>query len=118
MFKITSNSFPLMIILVLLVSCNKDIPKDAPHCIKSKIKDIKKADIKNPPGCVWQYTFEGKTVYYIPPYCCDIMGEVLDENCNLICHPDGGITGSGDDICPDFFTTRSNELLLWQDDRK
>jgi hypothetical protein len=104
--------------ILVLSSCNKDIPKDAPDCIKSKIRDIKKADIRNPPGCVWQYTFDGKKVYYIPPYCCDIMGELFDEDCNLICHPDGGIAGSGDGLCPDFFTTRSNELLLWQDDRK
>jgi len=48
--------------------------------------------------------YKGKEVNYKPAErCCDQMGEVRDTSGNIICHPDGGITGKGDGKCPDFF---------------
>jgi len=58
---------------------------------------------------------KGKTYFYIPPYCCDMFGDLYDDTCNLICHPDGGFSGIGDGSCPDIEIKK--ETLVWQDDR-
>jgi hypothetical protein len=97
---------------------NEDIPKEVPNCIKAKIEDIKEQAVWNPPAKIYSYKYNNETVYYIPPRCCDIMSTLYDENCNIICYPDGGIAGNGDGLCPDFFTKRTGERLIWEDDRK
>jgi hypothetical protein len=103
---------------VLFSACrNDEIPAGLPACVKEKISLLKSKPTQNPPASVWQYQYKGQTVYYLPPACCDQMGELYDENCNLICHPDGGITGRGDGKCEDFFSTRQNEELVWEDKR-
>jgi hypothetical protein len=56
-------------------------------------------------------------VYYLPPRCCDIQGQVFNRAGGVICAPDGGLTGAGDGRCPDFFATRSDEEILWRDPR-
>ena len=104
----------------LLVSgCSKnDIPNGVPDCIAQRIKQLEAASVANPPARVVQYTYNGQTVYYIPPKCCDIPSILLDENCNSICAPDGGLTGGGDGKCTDFFQKRTNEKVIWADSRK
>ncbi|MBC8051936.1 MAG: hypothetical protein H7Y13_02625 [Sphingobacteriaceae bacterium] len=82
------------------------------------IKDIESEHVSNPPRSVWQYTYHGKIVYYIPAICCDIPSRLLDNECKLICNPDGGFTGAGDGKCTDFLTARTDEKLIWQDKRK
>lgn len=55
-----------------------------------------------------QYRYQGKTVYYVPPGCCDLPGMLYDDQGRLLCHPDGGFTGLGDRRCPDFADTRTD----------
>jgi hypothetical protein len=81
------------------------------------IQEIKSENVWNPPAEIWQYYYNGKVVYYIPPRCCDIPGKLFNENGNLVCNPDGGITGGGDGGCIDFFDNRSDEKLIWKDKR-
>lgn len=81
-------------------------------------RKIKREPVRNPPASIWLYRYQGKIVYYIPPYCCDVFGALYDTNCNLVCHPDGGITGNGDGVCPDFFETATKIKLIWQDERE
>lgn len=108
----------LFIFLLISSGCNnEDIPKEVPNCINDKIKNIKEQTVWNPPAKIYQYQYKGETVYYIPPRCCDIMSTLYDEDCNIICSPDGGIAGNGDGICPDFFTNRTDEKLIWEDER-
>ncbi|MFH1004578.1 MAG: hypothetical protein V1781_03660 [Bacteroidota bacterium] len=108
-----------LISVLTLTSCEKlDVPKETPACIKKEIRKIKSDKVRNPPASVWQYDYNGQTVYYIPPYCCDIPSQLFDNDCNQICSPDGGLSGAGDGKCPDFFSQRKNEKLIWQDDRK
>ena len=72
---------------------------------------------KNPPGKLWQYTYRGQVVYYVPPSCCDVPGELYASDGATLCEPDGGITGRGDGKCADFFEARTDEKLLWADTR-
>lgn len=98
---------------------NRDntIPDGVPACIRDEIRRMQSEPVANPPASVWQYEYEGALVYYIPPQCCDEPSKLLDENCNHICSPDGGLTGKGDGKCPSFFDTRTNEKLIWKDER-
>ncbi|MFN4151183.1 MAG: DUF6970 domain-containing protein, partial [Candidatus Sericytochromatia bacterium] len=89
-----------------------------PLIINQSISSFINEPVKNPPVVIKQYQYKGKTVYYIPPSCCDIPSQLYSQEGNLICSPDGGITGNGDSKCNDFFSERKNEKLIWKDMRK
>jgi len=109
----------VLILVLLLGGCSKaDLPDDTPSCIKSIIRKMEREDPRNPRGSVWQYTYRGTTVYFIPADCCDQYSELLDSDCNLLCAPDGGITGTGDGRCADFFSERKDEKVIWEDGRR
>ena len=114
------NKILLLIVFSLLISsCNKeDILKGTPQCIKKEIDEIADGEVWNPPAKVYSYKYNGQTVYYFPTRYCDFMSSLYDENCNLICSPDGGIIRNGDGQCSGFFNTRTEEKLIWEDKRK
>lgn len=105
-------------LLFFVRQCGKDDYGNAPDCVITKIREISKEDVWNPPAKIYSYVYEGKTVYFIPQHCCDIPSQLFDSDCNLICNPDGGFTGRGDGHCADFFATRTDEKLLWEDTRE
>ena len=106
-------------LLLFSQQCSKeDVAKGTPDCIKNRIKEIANADVWNPPAKIYRYSYNGRKVFFIPQRCCDIPSQLLDEDCNVICQPDGGFSGSGDGACSDFFTARTGEQLIWEDDRK
>jgi hypothetical protein len=94
------------------------IRHDTLSCIQQKIEAYKKQPLTNPPMSVYQYNYNGQVVYFVSAPCCDRYSVVYDKECNVICHPSGGITGRGDGKCADFFTARTDEKLLWKDERK
>lgn len=104
---------------LLSLGCrNNDIPNGVPTCLQTRIDLIKAQGVWSPPAKVYQYRYEGRTVYFIPQHCCDIPSMLLDEQCNTICLPDGGFAGSGDGKCSDFFEKRTDEKLIWADTRQ
>ena len=109
----------IIIATIVMVGCEKPgtVDADVPECIKTKIKELQQEAVRNPPASVWQYEYNGQTVYYVPPYCCDMYGTLYNSNCEIICHPDGGFTGKGDGRCTDFSSKRKNEKLIWKDNR-
>lgn len=111
-----NSVFHFLFLFVFAVSaCHKtEIPKDTPACIRRKINVMKVESVRNPPAEVWRFDSNGEHVYYISAQCCDIMSELFDEKCNLICHPDGGFAGGGDGQCTG---ARTNPVLIWKDDR-
>jgi hypothetical protein len=114
------SKFKLILIGFIVLqtqTCKKDDFKDVPVCILEKIEKLKTENPTNPPASVWQYEYNGQTVYYIPAKCCDIPSSLYDTNCKLICSPDGGFTGKGDGKCKDFAEKRTNEKLIWKDAR-
>ena len=92
--------------------------KETNNCIQQKIEEFKKQPVTNPPMSVYQYTYNDKTVYFVSAPCCDRYSILYDSECTIICHPSGGITGAGDGKCTDFFKKRTDERLLWKDNRK
>jgi hypothetical protein len=98
------------------ITCLRDAEPNKP-CIEYVIDQIKNEEVRTPPAKVYEYTYLGNKVYFIPQFCCDFPSVLLDENCNLICNPDGGFTGGGDGNCSNFFKERKNEKIIWEDDR-
>jgi hypothetical protein len=109
----------ILFAVAIFSGCTKNcVERDGiPACISAKIESLKTQPKGNPAYSVYEYTYNGKKVYYFPPQCCDQFSELYDANCNLICHPDGGIAGGGDGNCTDFISTRKDEVLIWKDNR-
>ena len=110
--------FTLCLLSLWLGCSENDNTEITPSCITEKINAIKKEDVRNPPTKFYRYQYQGKSVYFFPQHCCDFFSELYEDDCTLICAPDGGITGMGDGKCSDFFTERSAPELIWEDDRK
>jgi hypothetical protein len=111
-------------LLPVVAGCEKEgvwakepTTKGSPPCIERKIQEMANAPVANPPARVYSYRYKGQTVYYIPAKCCDIPSLLVDAQCNTICSPDGGLSGQGDGRCPDFFNSRTEETLIWEDPR-
>ncbi len=117
--KITATLFILLVFSACTKTCVEKDGKGSsiPSCIQAKIDQLKSQPKGNPAYSVFQYTYNGKKVYYFPAQCCDQYSDLFDANCNLICHPDGGIAGGGDGTCTDFLSSRKDEVLIWKDDR-
>ncbi len=102
----------LIVIFLIIgnVACKKiDVPKDTPSCIK---KEIRKHE-----DCIKQvvkYEYQGKIVYLFEPVAdpsCSYA--IYDEDCDYLCSPSGGITGTGDGKCPDFYQTAKKIEVIW-----
>ncbi len=86
--------------------------------LKNLIRQLRQEESANPPAKIYRYTYKGEVVYHLTGRCCDLPGQVYDISGNVICEPDGGITGKGDRRCTDFFETRSDETLIWEDNQE
>ncbi len=89
-----------------------------PLWLQALIAQIESEPVTNPPSSIVRYRYQGATVYFRPSRCCDVPSDLFSEAGELLCHPDGGITGRGDGRCPDFFTARTDEQPVWQDPRR
>lgn len=106
-------------LLLFTRQCGKEsLLKGTPDCVLKKINEITSGAVWNPPAQIYSYFYNGEKVYFIPQHCCDFPSELYNEDCNLICSPDGGFSGNGDGRCKDFFTNRKDEKLIWEDERK
>jgi len=102
---------------IFLFACSRDTPAENPAWINKLIKEFEKNPVGNPPQSIWRYEYNGQVVYFVPAHCCDIPSILYDEDGNILCEPDGGISGAGDGRCPDFFSRRSDEQQIWKDPR-
>ena len=107
----------VLALLVLTVACSSSTEGTTPLWVWKLVAEFQLQPVGNPPQSIWQYEFEGKTVYYIPAQCCDMFSSLYDAEGTLICAPDGGIDGKGDRRCPNFLSERTNERLVWEDTR-
>lgn len=106
------------ILLGLTIASGVCAQSEVPPFVAKLITHYKNASPVGSPGAIWKYRYKGAAVFYVPRLaCCDIMSNLYDINGNLICHPDGGIAGSGDGRCPDFLAERRDGERLWSDAR-
>jgi len=106
--------FAALLMTIFLLACSRDTQVEYPAWISKLIKEFESEPVGNPPQSIWRYDYKGQAVYFVPAQCCDIPSTVYDTDGNIICAPDGGLTGEGDGGCPDFFSTRNNEQLIWK----
>jgi hypothetical protein len=116
----------LFTIFILFLACGcssfNSTPKSTqksgnPDWVSKRVTQFQNAPVGNPPQSIWKYEYQGKTVYYIPPQCCDQMSQLYDASGKMVCAPDGGFSGRGDSKCPDFLQVRKNGVLIWRDTR-
>lgn len=109
----------LAFVIVSITACDGATPQNGnPDWVNRMITDFQSKPVGNPPQSIYRYDYNGKTVYYVPPQCCDQYSTLYDANGNAICAPDGGLTGKGDGRCSDFSQVAKNKTLIWQDERK
>lgn len=100
----------------IFTQCSKEeIP--IPACIQQKIDSLKKEPKSTPPIEVNSWMFNGRKVYLFSARCCDQLVKLYDENCNYVCAPSGGVRGTGDTLCRDFYQTAQHLSLIWKDNR-
>ena len=106
----------IFIILWLACSTNKKVHgiQEIPACLETKIKAMSSDPNQGSPLSVTRYTYKRQTVYYVVSPCCDKFNIVYDTACNILGHPDGGITGRGDGKMPDFRKETTNEKVIWK----
>jgi hypothetical protein len=107
----------IIAVIILLTGCSQSPQSGNPDWVDQLIKKIESEPVGNPPQSIWRYEFNSQVVYYVPAQCCDMYSTLYDATGNVICAPDGGLTGKGDGRCTDFYTHRTNEQLVWQDPR-
>jgi hypothetical protein len=105
------------ILITTVAGCSPSAQPENPPWVEGLINKFQNEPVGNPPQSIWRYDYNGQTVYYLPPQCCDQYSVLLDENGKEICAPDGGLTGQGDGRCHDFMEKRTDEKLVWKDNR-
>jgi hypothetical protein len=112
----------VFLISVLSAGCgsNPALPDSAntsPAWLTTLIRQLEAQPVANPPAFIARYEYKGEAVYFVPQRCCDVMSVVYRSDGAVMCHADGGIAGTGDGRCPDFFAARRNERIVWRDPR-
>jgi len=106
----------LLSVTAIIFSCKGEKKTSAPapvDCITERINKLDTMRFARTRQVV-QYMYNGQKVYYLPSAVPDMYGDLLDSACNILCHPDGGITGRGDGQCTDFFSNRTKAKVLWE----
>ncbi len=88
-----------------------------PQWLRNRIQRILATRKRNPIIRIMRYQYQGQPVYYESAPCCDQQSTVYDTKGNVLCHPEGGLTGKGDGECANFDKRKTNEQLVWQDPR-
>ena len=98
-------------------SCGDKNSNGIPPCITQMIADYQSKPVQNPPAAIYEYQYNHQTVYYVVAPCCDQWSTLYVSVCQIVCHPDGGITGKGDGKCPDFDAKAKFVKVVWEDKR-
>jgi hypothetical protein len=94
-----------------------DSNSSMPAWLTTLVRQSEEQPVANPPAFIARYDYKGQTMYFLPQRCCDIMSVLYRADGSVACHPDGGLSGTGDRQCADFFVERRNERIIWRDAR-
>ena len=113
-----------LVLLAFLISVGCATNPVAPNSVNSMpawltalTHEVEAQPLANPPAFIASYDYKGESVYFLPQRCCDIMSVLYRADGSVMCHPDGGFTGTGDGRCADFLVERKNERTIWRDGR-
>jgi hypothetical protein len=107
----------LFLLLILLVSCSNSKKSQEvaglPSCLQKQLDDYDKNAVSNKPIQIDEYTYKGKRTFLVTADCCDQYNNLIDEECNQLCAPSGGLDGGGDRKCTDFDSTAKLVKKIW-----
>ncbi len=106
----------LLFIVLLAAACNKQ-DKKMHTCENTCVQNIINAGgVYNQERYIQidEYLYNGNTVYLLRADCCDMYDVVLNQSCQVICSPSGGISGAGDGQCNKFYTQATHVKLIWK----
>ncbi|MFA6049257.1 MAG: hypothetical protein WC792_04940 [Candidatus Micrarchaeia archaeon] len=93
------------------------LPEGTPTAIADVISRQGTLPLANPPATIVQCDYDNKATYYLPPRSPTEMSSLYDADGTILCSPDGGLAGTGDGRCPNYFETRANCNAIWEDPR-
>jgi len=113
----------VLLIVLLSAGCGRspaapEPASTAPPWLTAVIRQLETQAVTSPPAFVARYEYKGDTVYFVPQRCCDVTSAVYRSDGAVMCRPDGGLAGTGDGRCSDFFAERRNEHVIWRDPRR
>jgi hypothetical protein len=111
----TLKAFIALVLTLLSAGCAHAPASEPPAWLRAKFAQFETAAPASSPRAILQAVYQGRTVYYVTPTCCDIPSELYDEGGKLLCFPDGGFAG-GDGRCP-AFRLPGNAATVWRDQR-
>ena len=111
-----SQKYLLLFAGIQLAACASE-QTPLPSCLQDRIDMLKAFPPATPRASLEAFHYQGRRVYYLPPAGFDDFGLVVDEHCNTVCAPDGGISGGGDGTCPEFFLQARPDGTVWTDER-
>lgn len=85
--------------------------------VKKMVEEFRLAPATDPPRRIYRYRWKDATVYYVPGVSPDRYSTLYDSTGQVICRPDGGMTGRGDGTCLEFLRDRRDKELVWEDKR-
>lgn len=122
-----SSKMPIILLfaLVVLLPCallGSRSPANAsadihPKWVLELIEKLESSPVANPPASLILTSYKDKTVYLLPPRCCDIQSILYNLEGEVICNPSGGLSGNGDGRCTDFIFN-SDSTIIWEDKRE
>lgn len=119
-YATTMNKLPILIVLFFFSSCLKsqlETNEKIPRCVKTKIRMLKSKPVQNPSAKVWFWEDDCDNKYYVfSADCCDQGDELYDDECNYLCAPSGGFSGTGSGDCPSYCGNMES-TLIWEDKR-
>jgi hypothetical protein len=112
MWALISKMLGAILIVVLFSECDRsDSYPGLPACVQRQLG--KQDAIRKPPIEIWQWDVDNKTYYYFLADCCDQYNYLFNDNCEMVCAPDGGFSGKGDGACPQF-EGQIEKTLVWK----
>lgn len=109
-------AFVISTSVIYFNACVTEPPEPAYSvCVHTLIDSLEAQPVASPPARVEMWSTTSASYIYSTSDCCDFFNYLRKWDCEVICAPDGGITGMGDGNCGDLEII--DVRLIWEDDR-
>ncbi len=104
-------------VFAVACDCDNEEGREIPGCMEKKIRQLELGPALDSAFSITMITTTTgeKYFYFPPPQCCDFFSELYDSQCNLVCNPDGGFSGQGQGVCPEYLVLKKE--VIWKDKR-
>ncbi len=106
-----SRSIYAFFFFCLLFSCSS--MKTNTTDLQKLLESYAKSHDNEKPAQIEKWTVDSAIYYHVFPKGADRYSELYNSDLELICHPEGGMVGTGDGKCPDWAKTVKNKEIIW-----